>query len=139
MKNLLSLLLLLFLFNACHKDSKIEKTLYKKGGKWEIVNFSQYQWMQNTSFIKPEFHCTHCGAIEFKKDGSGTMTLTSSDGQKQLIFFKYKYQSNLLAMETSEGTQSYEITWNISGTDIELNQTIPSVGYVAKIRCKRSK
>jgi hypothetical protein len=136
MKKLLILLLVVTAFFACSDDKKINRSLHSKGGKWEIISYERYFWSPGGSNNQNTYWCSKCGTIEFKKDGSGTLTLSGADGSSAFKF-TYTNTDNLLTLFIDDDGLVYDLTWNWEKDQMTLNQNLGQAGYINVMTCKK--
>lgn len=136
MKRILLLFVLSTLFLACSKDKKVKRKLHFGGGKWEIVEYKRFFWSPTTVAGANTFVCAQCGMIEFKRDGSGSISLSDPQASGGYAF-TYSNTADALTLFTDDGGAVYDITWDVSRKQMTLSQTIGHVGYVNVITCKK--
>lgn len=136
MKKIVLLLLLTTLFYACSDEKKIKRKLYFGSGKWEIQEYKRYFWSPAGMNNQNIFLCANCGTIEFKRNGSGVISISDPEGSGGYSF-TYTNTENVLTLSTDDGAAVYDITWNVNKSQMTLSQNIGHVGYVNVITCKK--
>ncbi len=111
MKHILFLIIALFLFTSCKKEKKIERNLWKNGGKWEIVKYEEIvvsTWPANEKNEVVE----NAGIFQFKRDGTG-WRIDRDDYFSQKLNFKYSNTSTELSLDYFEygSSDTYVIDW----------------------------
>lgn len=139
MKKTLYLLLFTIILFGCNDEKKINRSLYSKGGKWEIVSYERYMWSPSGTNIPVAYWCSKCGTIEFKKDGSGTFTLSASDGNSNAFKFTYTNTDDLLTLFSDNDGTIYDMTWNWEKDQFTLKQNLGEAGYISVMTCKKKK
>lgn len=96
-------------FTGCKKENKIEKNLWKDGGKWNINSLVVNQ----VSTYTPDNYTQtiyEYGTIQFNKDGSGSFTITV-DGD--IEFFNTSYSNTESQLTIVNKTENAAITYDI--------------------------
>lgn len=136
MKRIILLLLISTLFYACSDAAKIKRKLHFGGGKWEIIEYKRYFWSPVGLNGQNIFLCANCGTIEFKRDGSGSLSISDpeSSGSSQ---FTYTNSKDIVTLFIDGEGAVYDLTWNIKKTQMTLSQNIGHAGFVNVIVCKK--
>lgn len=111
MQRLIFITLTLFLIFSCSKEKKIERNLWKNGGKWDIVKYEEIVTSNWPANEKNEVN-ENIGIFQFEKDGSGWMI--DSDGyDAQKSNFKYTNSDSELILDfyEFESTRTFYIEW----------------------------
>jgi hypothetical protein len=111
MKRLLFILLALFVLFSCSKEKKIERNLWKNGGKWDIVKYEEIVTSTWPANEKNEVN-ENIGILQFEKDGTGWM-LDSDGYDAQKLNFKYTNSETELILDFYEynSTRTYDLDW----------------------------
>ncbi|RYM32993.1 hypothetical protein ERX46_13155 [Brumimicrobium glaciale] len=111
MKRLLFILLALFVLFSCSKEKKIERNLWKNGGKWDIVKYEEIVTSTWPANEKNEVN-ENIGILQFEKDGTGWM-LDSDGYDAQKLNFKYTNSETELILDfyEFESTRTYDLDW----------------------------
>jgi len=136
MKRILPLLLIAILFYACSAEKKIKRKLHSGSGKWEIIEYKRYFWSPVGMNNQNIFLCADCGTIEFKRNGSGVISISDPEGSGGYSF-DYTNTEDVLTLSADGGVVVYDITWNVNKTQMILSQNIGHVGYINVITCKK--
>lgn len=101
---------------GCKKEFKIEKNLWKKGGKWSISTWSNdYNFGGGSQTYKDVY--SSAGTYKFNKDGSGTFSITM-DGDNYTNSYVYSNTTTELSITYGNGnffdngtTHNYVLDW----------------------------
>jgi hypothetical protein len=129
MKKILFILLALLLFSACKKETKIERNLWTKGGKWDIVKYEKIVTSSKPSNNKNEVTDNY-GIFQFKKNGSGWI-ISSAEYDAYIENFNYTITENELSISyfESEGTETYDLDWKKNAFTITIEGTSTDTVY----------
>ncbi|MNJ91792.1 hypothetical protein D3C87_94470 [compost metagenome] len=136
MKRIGLLLLLTTLLLACSKDKRVKRKLHFGSGKWEIVEYKRFFWSPNTVSGPNTFVCAQCGTIEFKRNGTGSISMSDPQASGGYTF-SYSTTGDELTLFTDDGGLVYDITWDVNRKQMTLSQNIGHIGYVNVITCKK--
>lgn len=137
MKNILLLILTLFLLIGCKKDPKaaLEKQLLKDGGVWKIASY-EYKYAEVSGWVAPmpspvgveEFDV---GILKFNEDGTGVFDFTY-DGEEELWDFEYELISaDKIAFHFNDDKPNkYDVSWDIKEKDHLMLYNFHSYSYV---------
>lgn len=136
MKRIILLALLPILLFSCSDEKQIKRKLHAGGGKWEIMQYERYYWSPVTGNNQPVFTCAQCGTIEFKRNGSGSLSISDPEASGGFTF-TYSNTADLLTLFTNDGGAVYEMTWDVKRKQLVMTQNLGSAGYVTVITCKK--
>lgn len=136
MKNLVLLLFITTILLGCSDEKKVNRSLHSKGGKWEIVSYERYFWSPTGSSLESSYWCSKCGTIEFKRDGSGTLTL-SGPNNSSAVKFSYTTTDKILTLFVDNEGVIYKMTWNWEKDQLILTQDLAEAGFANVMTCKR--
>lgn len=137
MKKIVALLLLTSLLYACSDAAKIKRKLHFGSGKWEIIEYKRYFWSPVGMNGQNIFLCANCGTIEFKRNGSGSISISDPNGSGGFSFTYTTSNDVLTLFDNDGGTAVYDITWDVKRKQVTLSQNIGHAGYVNVIKCKK--
>ncbi|HZH87340.1 MAG TPA: hypothetical protein VFD77_08480 [Brumimicrobium sp.] len=120
MKNLLLILLLVFMAASCSKEKRIEKNLWKNGGEWNIDVF----WFETKSNgLKIGITEIDFGTIIFHENGTGLLIF--EDGQVSNSF-SYSITKDELTLVYDEGANPLKkgaMQWKKNDLRLEFEET----------------
>lgn len=93
---------------SCSKEKKINRSLYTKGGVWEITSYS---YTYNTASVNSSDTYSNVGTFYFEKDGKGKFYFTDPNTQiMDLYSFQYVNTETELTLIFDSGSEKYTIT-----------------------------
>ncbi len=137
MKKIILLLFLSLLIFACSGEQKIKRKLHSGNGQWEIIEYKRYYWSPTGVNNQNIYLCANCGTIEFKRNGSGTLSMSDPGGMSGGYAFSYTNTEEILSLFTDDGGAVYDITWDLNRKKMTLSQNLGHAGYVNVITCKK--
>jgi len=125
--NFLLLVVLTALFSSCSKEAKIEKNLWNNGGEWnvEILVSSQTSTNPADNFNETIYNY---GTYTFKKDGSGSYTITV-DGDFETGALTFSNTEDKLTMIINNQARVFDILeWEKDKMKISITENYTSGG-----------
>lgn len=115
------------LVSSCKKEAKIEKSLWNKGGEWNIESLVANQTSTNPADNFDET-VSNYGTYTFKKDGSGNYTITV-DGDFEAGTFTYSNTEDKLTLIVNNQTRVFDIIeWEKTKIKISITENFTSNG-----------
>ncbi len=103
-KLILMLLATVFVLGACSKEKRVERWMYRKDGKWNIVS-QTYQYYDNGTLVDSEAY-TNAGSFVFDKKGS--------------VVYNYNYGGDSGSQGGSWSNSKESITFIFDGEVLEM-------------------
>lgn len=106
-------------FSSCNKETRIEKNLWEKGGKWTIESLEA---KKVSTFLPDNFDVTafNYGTFTFTKDGTGIYVFTYNGNYDSGIFHYSSTKDKLLM---SFYNDDYEFGMNWKKNEVQITRT----------------
>src|SRR3989344_6649308 len=117
----ISILFISVLITSCSKDKKIEKTLHKKEGEWNITSVTWEKVVQDTSGQSINFGTTsNAGTFTFDKDGDGNYQYTIN-GTSRFLAFRWNVHDEKISV--TKLSNVFDLSGNFTQTVISMSGT----------------